>query len=148
MSKSSLSVGTILHHFVHGPQGSSSDRPIRADEREFLGRVDRITEEHLADPLFTTANAAEYLGISRMHLNRRLRILTGQSTHQLLQEKRLECAREILVTESLSVAAIAGRVGFRSTSHFTTAFRLKYGAPPGEYRRQNPEAFPPPPSHT
>ncbi len=142
MSKSRLRVETVFRHLVHGLTGPSRDRPLLAEEREFIDRVHRITEEHLADALFTTADAAACLDMSRMHLNRRLRRLTGQSTHQLIREMRLQSARQILVRESSPVAAVAERVGFKSLSQFTAAFRLKYGVPPGEYRKRNPEVSP------
>ncbi len=144
MSKSHPEIGEILRHFLHGQQGASTERVIRVEEKEFLERVHRVAGEHLADPSFTTANAADCLEMSRMHLNRRLRTLTGKSTHQLIQEMRLESAREVLVTEQLPVAAVAERVGFKSISQFTRAFRLRFGAPPAEYRKQNLEVPPPP----
>ncbi len=144
MAKSFIRVGSIFQRLLHGPEAVDSGHVIRAEEREFLERVHRVAGEHLADPSFTTANAAECLEMSRMHLNRRLRTLTGKSTHQLIQEMRLESAREVLSMERLTVAAVAERVGFKSVSQFTRAFRLRYGAPPAEYRRQNPEVPPPP----
>ncbi len=140
MSKSHAGVGEILRHFLHGSQTTSPGHVIGTEEREFLERVHRIAEEHLADPFFTTSEAAECLDMSRMHLNRRLRTLTGKSTHQMIQEMRLESARGVLLEEPLPVAAIAARVGFKSVSQFTKAFRQKYGAPPAEYRKQNPDA--------
>ena len=112
MSKSISRFGVLLQHLIHGPPVSPPDHPIRTEERESLGRVNRVAEEHLADPLCTTADAAECLGLSRVHLNRKLRSLTGRSTHQLLQEMRLESARRILLSESLPVTAVAERVGF------------------------------------
>ncbi len=144
MSKSLMRVGSIFQRLLHGPEAADSGRVIRAEEREFLERVHQVAGEHLADPSFTTTYAAECLEISRMHLNRRLRTLTGKSTHQLIQEMRLESAREVLVTERLPVSAVAERVGFKSVSQFTRAFRLRFGAPPGEYRKQNLEIPPPP----
>ncbi len=144
MSKSHPGLGEILRHFLHGQQGAAAEKVIRAEEREFLEHVHRIAGEHLSDPSFTTANAAECLEMSRMHLNRRLRTLTGKSTHQLIQEMRLESAREVLVTEQLPVAAVAERVGFKSISQFTRAFRVRFGAPPAEYRNHTPKVPPPP----
>jgi AraC-like DNA-binding protein len=131
-------VGTILQHFTHSPAVPSPRRPILARESEFLVRMQMIAEEHIADPRFTTTDAAACLAMSRMHLNRLLRSLTGQSTHQFIQALRLESARMALLSLPLPVAEIAQRAGFKSTSHFTKAFRLRFGVPPAQYRRQNP----------
>jgi len=143
MSKSLFRFEEIFRHLIHGPTEPSSGPPVRLGNKEFLDCMHRMAEEHLSDPLFTTSNAAESLGMSRMHLNRRLRSLTGQSTHQFIQETRLESARTVLLTQSQPVSAIAAGVGFKSVSQFTRAFRLRYGAPPAEYRRQNPDGAPP-----
>jgi transcriptional regulator GlxA family with amidase domain len=145
MSKSLFKLEEIFRHLIHGPTEPSSGPPVRLGNKELLDSMRRLAEEHISDPRFTTSDAAESLGMSRMHLNRRLRSLTGQSTHQFIQEMRLESARTALVTQSLPVSAIAAEAGFKSVSQFTTAFRFRYGAPPAEYRRQNPDGAPPGP---
>lgn len=145
MSKSLFKLEEIFRHLIHGPTEPSSGPPVRLGNKEFLDSMRRMAEEHISDPLFTTSDAAESLGMSRMHLNRRLRTLTGKSTHQLIQELRLESARTALLTQSQPVSAIAEQVGFKSVSQFTRAFRLKYGAPPAEYRKQKPKGASPGP---
>ena len=126
---------------VSGPRSSIPPR-----EGEFLKRMQTIAEQHLADPCFTTADAAACLAMSRMHLNRKLRTITGKSTHQFIQAMRLESARTALLAQQLPVKVIALRVGFRSTSHFTKAFRVKFGVSPLQYRKNNhvdsPARFP------
>jgi len=138
MAPSIVSIREALHHLVRRAPGPSSLSPACVRERECLKRAHRIAEEHLADPFFSTSDAAAYLFMSRMHLNRSLRKLTGQSTHQFILEKRLECARRVLLKQSIPVTAVAARVGFRSSSHFSKAFRVRDGATPAAYRRANP----------
>jgi transcriptional regulator GlxA family with amidase domain len=106
---------------------------LSASNLEFLERLRTAVSEHYSDPEFTTAAAAESVEMSRMHLNRKLRELTGQSTHEFIKTMRLEAARNLL-PKPLPVAFIAHSVGFRSSSHFAGAFREKFGAPPSEYR--------------
>jgi transcriptional regulator GlxA family with amidase domain len=77
--------------------------------------------------------AASLLGMSRMHLNRKLRALTGQSTHEFIRTMRLETARDLL-QKHMPVECIAGSVGFRSSSHFEKVFRERFGAKPSTYR--------------
>jgi transcriptional regulator GlxA family with amidase domain len=143
MSKSLFRFEEFFRHLVPKLPEPSAGPPVRLGNKEFLDCMRRMAEEHLSDPLFTTSNAAESVGMSRMHLNRRLRSLTGQSTHQFIQEMRLESARTALLTQSQPVSAIAEQVGFKSVSQFTKAFRLKYGAPPAQYRRQKPNGASP-----
>ncbi len=110
--------------------------PLSAGDRQFLERFRCNVMQRYSDSEFTTARAAESVGISRMHLNRKLRQLTGQSTHEFIRTMRLEAARELLA-EALPVATIARSVGFKNISHFGRAFREKFGATPSVYRAQS-----------
>ncbi len=108
-----------------------------ASDQEFLQRFRAMVSEHYSDPDFTTAAAAENVEMSRMHLNRKLRELTGQSTHEFIKTARLEAARTLL-SRPLPVAFIAHSVGFKSSSHFAGAFREMFGTSPSEYRTRKP----------
>jgi AraC-like DNA-binding protein len=100
---------------------------------EFLTQFRKTVEEHLPDGEFTTSAAAADVEMSRMHLNRKLRALTGQSTHEFIQNMRLEAAREMLARQ-VRIGDIARAVGFRSSSHFARVFREKFGQPPSSFK--------------
>jgi AraC-like DNA-binding protein len=102
---------------------------------EFLAQFRKTVEEHLPDGDFTTSAAAANVELSRMHLNRKLRALTGQSTHKFIQTARLEAARRML-SEQLPIGEVARAVGFKSTSHFSRVFRQRFGHPPSSLRPQ------------
>ncbi len=102
-------------------------------DHDFLERFEQIVREHGCELEFTTSVAAKRLGISRMHLNRRLRALTGKSTHELILDRQMELARTLL-TQPLPVAYVALSVGFRSFSHFAKVFRKRFGVTPSAFR--------------
>lgn len=54
-----------------------------------------------------------------------------------IKELRLSTAYELIQNTSLSYEDIAQQVGYASVSHFSTAFRLRYGMPPGALRRMS-----------
>jgi transcriptional regulator GlxA family with amidase domain len=107
-------------------------------DEEFLERTQAVVQRHLADPLFSTSAAAEELLLSRMHLNRRLRSLTGMSTHEFITATRLRNAGEMLLQSSAPVVAVSSAVGFRRASQFSRVFREWYGMPPSLYRIVHP----------
>jgi AraC-like DNA-binding protein len=116
--------------------------PLSAGDGEFLERFREIVAQHHSDKGFTTQSAAETVAMSRMHLNRKLQALTGQSTHEFIRTMRLEAACDLL-QKSLSVQFIAEAVGFKSSSHFAKVFSQRFGAPPSAYRaRQLPARRP------
>ncbi len=123
-----------LNRFLH-------PKPLKPTpgDRVFLERFQELVKQHQAEPEFTTAEAAAQVGMSRMHLNRKLRVLTGQSTHDYIIGKRLEKARDLL-SGPLPIESIAQSVGFKSSSHFSQVFRQRFGATPSAYRANAPLA--------
>jgi len=126
----------FLHRRTPRPSLSGSDR-------EFLRRFRMTVAQHYADRGFTTQVAAASAGMSRMHLNRKLRALSGQSTHEFIRAMRLEAARELL-QKPLSVESIAKSAGFKSSSHFAVVFRQRFGVGPSRYREMKSLAREPP----
>ena len=59
----------------------------------------------------------------------------GSSLAAHMKEHRMERAAALLRETDLSVAEIAGQVGYESQSKFTAAFKETYGELPSEYRR-------------
>lgn len=116
------------------PHHQSRKPPLSAFDREFLERFREVIAQHYADTGFTTLAAAASVAMSRMHLNRKLRALTGQSTHEYIRTMRLEAARDLL-QKPLPVEFIAESVGFKSSSHFAKVFRERFGARPSTYRK-------------
>lgn len=59
-----------------------------------------------------------------------------------LLERRLACSARLLTTTNLSVTAIVFECGFEQPSHFSRAFKTKYGQTPSEYRDTHVAAAP------
>ena len=68
--------------------------------------------------------------------NRRLNL----SPKQFLAELRLKHACELLLSENLTMSALAAQSGFPTACALFTAFRSRFHLSPGEWRKQNLEA--------
>jgi AraC family transcriptional regulator of arabinose operon len=90
--------------------------------------------EHVADPVQVTG-LARLVALSPFYFIRMFKAHVGVTPHRYLTQARIERARELLRTSSLSVTQICHRVGFSSLSHFVTTFRKHTGMTPLEYRR-------------
>jgi AraC-like DNA-binding protein len=58
----------------------------------------------------------------------------GTSVHQYLLQRRLTLARDRLAQGVTSLSALALDLGFSTHSHFTAAFRRRFGITPREAR--------------
>ncbi|MXQ52459.1 bifunctional transcriptional activator/DNA repair enzyme AdaA [Shimazuella alba] len=74
------------------------------------------------------------LMISPFHLHRVFKRITGITPAEFLLLTRLDKAKELLEQRDLAIAQIAKTVGFRSTSHFSMAFKKKVHVTPSNYR--------------
>lgn len=77
------------------------------------------------------------MGMSRIHLNRKLKADSDTSPSTLLKEARMKVAADELIAGKLSIAEIATKSGFSTPSYFSTAFRDWFGMTPSEYISHN-----------
>ncbi|NBC00725.1 MAG: response regulator, partial [Bacteroidetes bacterium] len=99
----------------------------------FLDGVRTAIEARLADEDFTVDHLAEAVGLSRVHLYRRLQELIGTSPSALIRSMRVERAAQLLAQQAGTVSEVAYGVGFKSVSHFSRVFRKHHGHPPSAH---------------
>jgi AraC family transcriptional regulator, transcriptional activator of pobA len=75
------------------------------------------------------------LNLSPKYLSDCLKELTGQTAQQLIHDKLIEKAKEILTTTELSVSEIAYQLGFEFPQSFSKLFRQKTSQTPLGFRK-------------
>lgn len=103
-----------------------------ADEK-LLQRVVDCIHRHLSDPDFSVETLSEESGISRVHLNRKLKELIDTSPSALIKSVRLKQAAVLLVRKNATVAEIAYSVGYSSPAYFSNNFAQYFGMTPKEF---------------
>ena len=83
----------------------------------------------------TVQYIAETLNVSPNYLSGLLKVLTGQSTQQHIQDKLIDKAKEKLSTTVLSVSEIAYELGFDYPQSFSKLFKAKTNLSPLEFRQ-------------
>nr|WP_246589604.1 AraC family transcriptional regulator [Marinobacterium ramblicola] len=96
-------------------------------------RVVDYIEAHL-DRAIQLADLAAVAGLSEYHFARMFRQSLGIPPHQYLTNRRIERAKQLLLTTSLPLTEIALRCGFNSSSHFSNRFRQQTGVAPSKIR--------------
>ncbi len=99
----------------------------------FYKEVYSLCEKHLADPDFDVEQIAAIMGISRIHVNRKLKAEADVSPSAMIKQLRMEKAAALIEQRSLSLSEIALACGFSTSSYFSTAFRSYYGISPSDY---------------
>jgi transcriptional regulator GlxA family with amidase domain len=121
--------------FIH-PQSRAADQPQRASLRERYGVAnDRVLkvlarmEATVEEPESRTA-LARLAGVSLRQLERLFATHVGESLNDCYRRIRLDQAAQLLRKTGLSVTSVALACGFRSSSHFSRAFKARYEVSP------------------
>lgn len=94
----------------------------------------KYIEEHFKDA--SLYDLAEKLKQSHYGLSKLIKKSTSFTFKELLQERRLEMAKELLEGTSIPISEIVEQVGYDNISYFYRIFKGKYGMTPKEYRRK------------
>ena len=97
----------------------------------------RVINENLSNPNLTVEMITTEVGISRVHLHRKLKELTNQTTRDFIRNIRLKQAAELLSKKRYTIAEVADLTGFTNPNNFSTAFKDLYGMPPSMYMEQH-----------
>lgn len=103
-----------------------------ADDR-LMEKLNRIIKEHISDSSLSIESLSSELGISRVHLHRKLKELCKQTPSIYLRNIRLEHAAHLLRSKKISIAEVAYAIGFNSHQYFSNCFKDFYGVSPAEY---------------
>jgi transcriptional regulator GlxA family with amidase domain len=83
----------------------------------------------------SAATLARRLRVSSEILRRRFQRHLGRPPREVLRRQRLSIAQGMLADEpTWSIARIARRCGWKTTSHFTADFRRAFGVTPARFR--------------
>lgn len=109
---------------------------IQSADDKLLERLVKCINDNLDNPDLTSEYLASEVGLSRVHLYRKLKELTNQSATNYIRNIRLTKAAELLRQKKCSISEVAYLVGYRTPNHFSTAFKELYGVSPSEYVKE------------
>ncbi len=112
---------------------------IESPDERLLDRVMKVINDNIANTELNVKLVAETVGISRVHLHRKMKELTNQSTSNLIRNVRLKQAASLLASKRQSINEVAAMTGFVNTTYFSTVFKELYGMTPTDYMEQNIE---------
>ncbi len=122
---------------ICGAHANNADAAVPAVHRRDLRRAREYLNERLHDPGLTLLAVGHALGFSLCYLHQ-LCHEAGTTPRSWLYDQRLDRARTMLLRrsdhDSPTIADIALRVGFKDPSHFSRAFKARFGTSPANCR--------------
>lgn len=112
----------------------------KPNSSELLSKVEKLLGQHFQNAnsekgLPTATFLASQLNLSPKYLSDCLKQLTGNTTQQIIHEKLIEHAKEVLTTTQLSISEIAYQLGFEYSQSFSKLFKTKTKLSPLEFRQ-------------
>lgn len=102
------------------------------EDRKKLEQAKRIIINNMSNPLSISELSRE-INLNTYKLKVGFKEMWGTTVFGYLRDMRMEKARVLLSGDRKSVIEVAMEVGYSNPSHFTVAFRRKYGINPHEY---------------
>ncbi|MDD4515947.1 two-component regulator propeller domain-containing protein [Massilibacteroides sp.] len=109
---------------------------LKSADEKLMEKVMKVINTNIANPRLSVEMISNEVGISRVHLHRKLKELTNQSTRDFIRNIRLRQAAILLSEKNLTVSEVADATGFTNLGYFSNAFKELYGVSPSLYMNE------------
>lgn len=120
-------------------EGKRAPIVLQSSDEVLMERIMKVINKNLNNPMLSVEMLTQEVGMSRTHLHRRIKGMTGLTPSDFIRNIRLIQAAELLKKKDITVTQVAYTVGFSSQTHFSSAFKKMYGISPTEYKEANEE---------
>ena len=120
----------LLHEMLY-----RMSREARADETDTRALAARAYLDNAISRPVSIGDLSTAIGISPATVNRIFLRAYGMTPYAYLTERRVEAAKQLLRSTSLSVRSIAAHLAFADEFYFSYVFKKHVGLSPGRYRR-------------
>ena len=115
------------------------DISMKSPDEKLMERIMAFINNNLDDTDISNEDLADNVGISRVHLHRKMKELTGQTPHDFIRSIRLKKASQLLKRGDISITEVVYACGFGSAASFSTIFKKQFGVSPREYMMKTRE---------
>lgn len=124
---------TIKNKFSSEMEYNYEDVKIASTGNMLLSKIIQTIKDNIANPDFGVEELSREVGISRVHMNRKLKESINISPSNLIKSIRLKQAAYLLINNKVNISEVAYRVGFSTHSYFSSSFHDYFGLTPKEF---------------
>lgn len=112
---------------------------MKSSDEMLMDRIMKVINENISNPELNVEMLATNVGLSRVHVHRKLKELTNLSAREFIKNIRLQQAAALLKEKKLTVSEVAYATGYTNLSHFSSSFKEAHGMSPKEYMQMHQE---------
>lgn len=100
---------------------------------QLIQKAITTVEEHIEDTDLSVEFLSKKLGMSRVHLYKKLQSLTGKSPIEFIRLIRMKRSAQLFEKTQMNVSEVAYAVGYNNAKYFTKHFKLEFNMTPSEF---------------
>ena len=128
LSRYNVSKGTI--------DPAPSDIVITSLDEKLIEKAIKYVEDNISRSDLSVEELSRELGMSRVHLYKKMLQITGKTPIEFIRVIRLKRAAQLLRDSQLHVSEIAFQVGFNNPKYFSRYFKEEFGVLPSAYQEK------------
>lgn len=117
-----------IPHALETPSSAS------ANDAKFIESLEFLVRQAMVSGKVDFEEIASKMFVSRTHLNRKVKSITGETTSDLVQRIRISTAKDLLRNSALPIWEVAQKCGINDAAYFSTLFKKSVGKTPAQYR--------------
>lgn len=114
--------------------------PITPLDEKMVEKAVKYVVSNMKRSELSVEELSSHLGMSRVHLYKKLKTTTGKTPIEFIRLIRLKRAAQLLRESQLNVSEVAYQVGFNSPRNFSKYFRDEFGMLPSAYQETKEQA--------
>ena len=105
-------------------------------DEKLIEKAVKYVEDNMSRSDLSVEELSRELGMSRVHLYKRLLQITGKTPIEFIRVIRLKRAAQLLRESQLHVSEVAFEVGFNNPKYFSRYFKEEFGVLPSVYQEK------------
>ena len=127
---------TIKNKYTREIDYGYGEIKINNADSQLSAKVISIIRANIENTEFSVEELSREVGMSRVHLNRKLKETMNISPSNLIRSMRLKQAAYLLINNKVNISEVAYKVGFSTHSYFSNSFHDYFGMTPKEFTAQ------------
>ena len=124
---------TMRNKFGRDIDYGYNELKITSSDSQLANKVISIIRKNIENSEFSVEELSKEIGMSRVHLNRKLKETMNISPSNLIKSIRLKQAAYLLIYNKVNISEVAYKVGFSTHSYFSNSFHDFFGMTPKEF---------------
>ena len=113
---------------------SPSSITITSLDEKLIDKAIKYVEDNMSRSELSVEELSKELGMSRVHLYKKLLAITGKTPIEFIRVIRLKRAAQLLRESQQNVSEIAYQVGFNNPKYFSKYFKEEFGELPSVFQ--------------